>query len=83
MPRRGPTAKVDPGKLVDFLDTHTAYVTGGHPVRRRKSINGVAVIENDNRMIRRWRKGDITGVTESSARALLRRYNINPREFTV
>lgn len=83
MSRRGPRATVSPAELVAFLDTHSVTRTGGTPNRLRKFINGVAVSETDARMIRRWRAGTIQGVTESSARALLRRFNINPREFNV
>jgi hypothetical protein len=72
----------DPAALVRFLDERSAHTTGGHPVRLRKTINGQPISETDARMIRRWRKGDIKAVTEPSARALLRRFKINPKEFT-
>ena len=77
-----PKARIDPAELVAFLDERSDHVTGGHPRRLRKFINGHPVDETDARMIRRWRKGDIKGVTEASAKALLRRFKINPREFT-
>ncbi len=80
--RRGPKARIAPGHLVEFLDTRSEHRTDGVPCRTRKFINGTPVSETDARMIRRWRAGKIQGVTESSARALLRRHNINPREFT-
>jgi hypothetical protein len=76
-----PRARIDPAALVAFLDTYSKHTVGGHPVRERKTINGEAISETDARMIRRWRKGDIKGVTEDSARALLRRFKINPKEF--
>ncbi len=82
MARRGPKARIRPGHLVEFLDTRSEHRVDGVPRRHRKYINGVTVSETDARMIRRWRKGQIRGVTESSAHALLRRHNINPREFT-
>jgi hypothetical protein len=82
MPRRGPKANIDPAALVAFLDARSEHRAGGVPNRLRKFINGVAVSETDARMIRRWRAGKIAGVTESSARALLRRHNIDPKEFT-
>ena len=72
----------DPAALVAFLDERSAYTNGGHPARLRKTINGVCVSETDQRMIRRWRTGDIGKVTDASARALLRRFKINPKEFT-
>lgn len=81
MPRKGPKAPVDPAKLLAFLDERSEHVRGGHPNRLRKYINGEPVGETDARMIRRWRKGVIKGITEPSARALLHRFNIDPREF--
>jgi hypothetical protein len=72
----------DPAALVAFLDERSTHVTGGHPVRERKYINGEPVNETDARMIRRWRKGDIKQVTDDAARRLLRRFKINPKEFT-
>lgn len=81
MPRRGPKTTIAPAVLLAFLDARSEHRRGGTPNRERKFINGVAVRENDARMIRRWRAGKIAGVTESSARALLRRHNINPKEF--
>lgn len=81
--RSGPRAKVNPAELVAFLDARSDTRAGGTPNRIRKFINNTVVSETDARMIRRWRAGTIQGVTESSARALLRRHNINPREFNV
>lgn len=76
-----PRARINPAELVAFLDARSTHTKGGHPCRLRKYINGHIVSETDARMIRRWRKGDIKGVTEASAKALLRRFKINPREF--
>ena len=81
MPRRGPKASVDPARLVRILDGFSYHEVGGHPVLLRKFINGQAVSETDARMIRRWRAGTIQGVTKSSARAILRRHNLDPRGF--
>lgn len=72
---------LDPAALVAFLDERSTWDVGGHPRRRRKHINGLAVGGTDARVIRRWRKGDICGVTEGSAAALLRRFKINPRDL--
>ena len=74
--------RLDPAALVAFLDERSTYATGGYPVRQRKYINGHVVSETDARMIRRWRKGDIKGVTQPAARALLRRFKIDYKEFT-
>jgi hypothetical protein len=74
--------RLDPAELVAFLDERSATTRGGHPVRVRKTINGVMPSETDARMIRRWRKGDIKQVTDDAARRLLRRFKINPKEFT-
>lgn len=73
---------IDPASLVAFLDARSTYHTSGYPVRRRKRINGQPVDDVDARMIRRWRKGDIKRVQEASVRALLRRFEIDPGEFT-
>jgi hypothetical protein len=74
-------ATLDPQALIDFLDERSTYTTGGFPRRLRKTINGEYITDTDARMIRRWRQGNIKGVTPDSADALLRRYKINPQEF--
>lgn len=68
-------------RLIEILDRYTTYRTDGHPVRTRKYINGVLVQESDARMIRRWRSGGVVSVTNSTARRLLRRYKLDPKEY--
>lgn len=79
MPNRGGPASrnaINPAALVSFVDAWSEYMNGGYPRRNRLLVNGTPITETDARMVRRWRKGDIEGVTLKSARTLLDRYGL-------
>lgn len=80
----GPAAKraVNPDAFVAYLTSLESYVVDGEPRRRRLCINRIPVSESDARVIRRWRAGDIEGITVASAAQLLRRYGKTPFQFT-
>lgn len=83
--RGGPAARnaINPAALVCFIDEWSEYVTGGWPKRKRLTINGTAVAENDARVIRRWRQGNIAGVTINAARGVLGRHDLTLEMFAV
>lgn len=82
--RNGPAARVaiDPAVFVGYIDSLSAYHVGGFPRRRRLCIQGTAVLENDARMIRRWRTGKIEGITVRSAEDLLGRYGLSLADYS-
>jgi len=79
----GPAARraFDPDHFEAYLAGKSSYVTDGTPRRRRLCINGTPVSESDARMIRRWRTGQIEGITIEAGAALLRRYGLTPRQY--
>jgi hypothetical protein len=86
MPRPGGPASrnaINPAALVAFIDAWTEHVFDGYPKRTRLKINGTPITETDARMVRRWRKGDIKGVTIFSAEALLERHGLALPQFAV
>lgn len=80
----GPAARraVNPEPFVAYLTSLENYIVDGEPRRRRLCINGIPVSESDARMIRRWRKGDIEGITVAAAAQLLRRYGKTPFQYS-
>jgi hypothetical protein len=82
--RGGPAARnaINPPALVSFIDAWSELVYGGYPKRWRLTINGTPISVNDARMVRRWRQGNIKGVTTPSAAALLDRYGLTFAMFT-
>ena len=83
MSRGGPASRVaiDPAVFVAYIDEVSAYHVGGYPVRRRLCIHGTPVLENDARMIRRWRTGKIEGITVRSAEDMLGRYGLSLADY--
>lgn len=81
--RGGPAARnaINPHALVLFVDAWSEYVVSGWPKRTRLTVNGIAIAENDARMIRRWRVGQIKGVTVRSASTLLKRYGLTLGQY--
>ena len=74
----GPAARnaINPAALVSFIDEWSEHVFDGYPKRTRLKVNGTPISETDARMVRRWRKGEIKGVTLWSAGALLERHGL-------
>ena len=83
--RGGPAARnaIDPRVLVHFIDAWSEHVNGGYPRRTRLTINGTRVSVSDARVIRRWRQGNIKGVTVPAAQALLARHDLTLAMFVV
>lgn len=81
---RAARVAVDPETFISFLDTNTAIVTGGSPRRTRRILNGHTIGQaNDGRMIRRWRSGQIEGITKQSAENFLGRYGLTFQDFVL
>jgi hypothetical protein len=80
----GPAARraIHPCNFVAYLDAKSSYIIDGPPRRRRLCINGIPVTPADARMIRRWRQGNIEGITIPCGAALLRRYSLTPLQFS-
>lgn len=69
--------------LVALLDSHTTYELGGTPRRKRRLINGVALDQDtDARIIRRWRSGQIEGVTKAAAERMLGKVGLSTDPLT-
>lgn len=82
--RGGPTSRFayDPTVVVRYLDDNSEYILSGEPTRRRRCINGIPVDpDTDARVIRRWRSGQIEGVTRKAADRLLTKFGLSAHDL--
>lgn len=84
-PRGGPAARraLDPAVVVAYLDSLTAYESGGHPRRTRRLVNGRSMSINHSRVVRRWRTTPPDGVTLSAVSNLLRTHKLKLNDLVV
>lgn len=84
-PRGGPAARraLDPAVVVAFLEAHTERVTGGHPRRTRRLVNGRVMTINHSRVVRRWKATPPDGVTLSGVSSLLRAHRLTLNDLVV
>ena len=65
--------------VVAFLDAHRlTLIRAGHP---RQTINGIAVTQNNARVIRRWRN-EASGVTRRAAEKVFWAHSLTLTDFS-
>jgi hypothetical protein len=65
---------IHPETFVNFIHTNTSMRDVNS--RRCKCINMIPISPNDNRVLRRWRSGDVQRITIKAAEAFLDRYGL-------